>query len=75
MLRVFRRCRDKQEELVESLAHPHETEVTCYLFEQCVLQSQHDAVVYCRQHGILGPYFVASLFGEVTCGHIAPDSV
>ena len=61
--------------MVESLAHPHETEVTCYLFEQCVLQSQHDAVVYCRQHGILGPYFVASLFGEVTCGHIAPDSV
>ena len=73
ILRVFRR--DDEPTLSPDVTHDPRTEVTCYLFEQCVLQSQHDAVVYCRQHGILGPYFIASLFGDVTCGHIAPDAV
>ena len=49
--------------------------VYCYLVEHCIQRSQHNQVIFCPQHGNLGPYFIASCDGLVQAAHAAPDLV
>jgi len=45
------------------------------MVEHCIQRSQHNQVIFCPQHGNLGPYFIASADGLVHAAHAAPDLV
>lgn len=49
--------------------------VYCNLVEQCLQAAQINRVVFCRLHGNLGPFFIASDDGRIQSAHVAPDSV
>jgi len=49
--------------------------VYCYMVEHCIQRAQHNQVIFCPEHGNLGPYFIASDDGHVHSAHAAPDLV
>ena len=58
-----------------SASSPRSLAAYCLLVEQCLHAAQLGRVIFCPQHGNLGPYFIGSADGHVVLGHIAPDSV
>lgn len=49
--------------------------VYCHLVELCIQRILANKIIFCRNHGNLGPYFIASDTGLVHSAHIAPDVV
>ena len=47
----------------------------CYMIEQCQQAAQQNRVIFCKNHGNMGPWFVASDTGYIVSGHMAPDAV
>lgn len=52
-----------------------DADVYCYLVEHCIQRAHHKQVIFCPQHGNLGPYFIATSDGLVHAAHAAPDLV
>ena len=61
----------------EQVTEDTEPLIYCSLIEHCyqTAQSGSGNVVYCRTHGVLGPYWVIDNHGVISLGHIAPDAV
>ena len=51
------------------------TLVYSYMIEQCHQSAQKDRVIYCKIHGNMGPWFIASQHAYIVSGHMAPDAV